>query len=341
MKQLTIPTRYVHSMLSLAQQRDCDPEKLLASIGGSLAQLEQAQEVPILFYGELYHAIVERLQDEWFGLLSFGNVRQGSMRFFFQAMVHCKDLKQVLERSAVFFEICHGYSVKQTVEKNGDDIILKITKLESVSEKDYQQLMRDTPINVIKSTLLAWQGINNWLTGTHIPIKEMYYSFSKAQDHSANPDTKISHQQNFCGYRISAEYLDYPITQNEDNIETFINRAPYYAFMHAPKEDTSQQIKSILAKSVGSEYPTAEDIAHSLHISPQTLFRRLKNEGITYQELKNTTRAEIAIHHLNKKELTNEDISQLLGFENPSTFYRSFKKWTGVSPGEYRKKQAL
>ena len=337
MEQLTIPTRYVHSMLKLAEQRQCDPEKVLQSIGGSLAQLEQCDSVPIIFYGELYHTIIERLQDEWFGLLSSGSVRKGSMRFFFQAIVHCKNLQQVCERSGEFFEICHGYAVKQTLERSGDDVIVKLIKLEHLPQADYDQIIQQAPINVIKSTLLAWQGINNWLTGTNIPIKEIYYSFSQNEDISVNPNTKISHQHSFCGYRISAEYLNYPVIQKEENIEIFISRAPYFVFMHSPKEDLAQKIKSILANSLDHNFPTADEVAQSLHISTQTLFRRLKADGTTYLELKNTMRAEAAIHYLNKPELTNEIISELLGFENPSTFYRAFKKWTGVSPGEYRK----
>ena len=338
MEKLTIPTRYVRSMLNLAEQRHCDIDQLLASVGGSLQQLDDHDSVPILFYGELYHAIIERLQDEWFGLLSAGNVRKGSMRFFFQAMVHCKTLEQVIQRSADFFEICHCYTVKQTLERDGDDVIFKITKLDCVPQQDYDTLMDQAPINVIKSTLLAWQGINNWLTGANIPLKELFYTFSKEEDLSVNASTKISHDEAFCGYRIGAEYLQYPIVQQEHNIEAFISRAPYFVFLHAPKEELPQQIKSILAKCLGHEYPTADDIAQTLNISPQTLFRRLKVEGVTYLELKNTIRAQEAIHYLNRKELTNEAISALLGFENPSTFYRAFKKWTGLSPGEYRKR---
>lgn len=340
MEQLNIPTRYVHSMLSLAAQRQCDPDTLLRSIGGSLKQLESVDSVPILFYGELYHAIIELLQDEWFGLLSTGNVRKGSMRFFFQAIVHCSDLRQACERSGDFFEICHGYAVKQVLVPCGDDIIVKIGKLDYLPQIDYDRVMEEAPINVIKSTLLAWQGINNWFTGTKIPIKEIYYTFSEEEDLSVNPDTIVSHRQSFCGYRISADFMTYPIVQKEENIEAFISQAPYFAFMHSPKEDLAQQIKSILAKSLGQEFPTADEIAHSLHISPQTLYRRLKADGITYLELKNTIRAKTAIHYLNKLELTNEAISELLGFENPSTFYRAFKKWTGLSPGEYRKRLA-
>ncbi len=337
MEQLRIPTRFVHSMLKIADHRQCDTHALLQSIGGSLEQLNQNDSVPILFYGELYHAIIEQLQDEWFGLLSAGNVRKGSMRFFFQAMVHCKTLEQVIERSSSFFEICHGYTVKQTLEKDGDDVILKITKLDCVSQDDFNTLMQDAPINVIKSTLLAWQGINNWLTGSNIPLKELFYTFSEEDDISINPNTKIKHSHAFCGYRISADVLHYPIIQQEANIEAFISRAPYFVFMHAQKEDVSQQIKAILAKCLGYEYPTADEVAQSLNMSTQTLFRRLKAEGSTYLELKNSSRAEEAIHYLNRRELTNEAISQLLGFENPSTFYRAFKKWTGLSPGEYRK----
>lgn len=338
MRQATVPSHYINSMLKLAKQRDCDIEALLASIDSNKNEIEQQENFSIQFYSSLYHAIIEQLQDEWFGLLTKGDVRKGAMLFFFQSIVHCKTLQQAVDRSACFFEISHGFNVKQTIVIDNDDIILKISKLDRMSEENFNTIISNTPINVIKSTLLAWQGINTWLTGASIPLKEIFYSFSKEQDISVNPNTTINYDQDFCGYRIGAEFLKYPIVEQEKNIGDFINRAPYFVYMHSQKENIPQQIKSILSKSLGGDYPTSDEIADYFNISPQTLFRRLKAEGVTYLELKNSTRSEAAIHFLNRQEMTNEVISERLGFENPSTFYRAFKKWTGLSPGEYRKK---
>jgi AraC-like DNA-binding protein len=325
-------------MLKLAQQRGCDIEAVLTSINSNQDEIDQQESCSIHFYSSLYHAIIKQLKDEWFGLLTTGKVPNGAMRFFFQSIVHCKTLRQAMDRSACFFEISHGFNVKQTFIVDNDDIILKISKLDHMSEEEFNSIISNTPINVIKSTLLAWQGINTWLTGASIPLKELFYTFSEGEDTSVNPKSKINYNQDFCGYRIGAEFLKYPIVQQEQNIDDFMNRAPYFVYMHSQRENISQQIKSILTKSLGSNYPTSNEIASYFNISPQTLFRRLKAEGVTYLELKNNTRSEAAIHFLNRREMTNESISELLGFENPSTFYRAFKKWTGLSPGEYRKK---
>jgi AraC-like DNA-binding protein len=338
MEQLSISTRYIKSMLKFAEYRECDVDELLAYVGTSRALLKEQRYVSVMFYGELYHAIIEQLQDEWFGLLKGGNVRKGSMRFLMRSLVHCKNLEEAIQRSDEFFEICNGYLVKQEITYDGDDAILKLVRLAHVPEAYYQKIINETPRDIIKSTLLALHGINSWLTGNTIPIKEVFYQFSEEQDQSSNPAVAIQYNHEFYGYRIAREHLAHPIVQQEANIEAFIRRAPYFVFLHSKKEGLVQQIKSILAKSLGDAFPTADEMAAMLNMSSQTLFRHLKAEGVNYVQLKNSVRAEMAVHYLMSGELSNEKISELLGFENPSTFYRVFKKWTGVTPGDYRKK---
>ena len=121
----------------------------------------------------------------------------------------------------------------------------------------------------------------------------------------------------------SSEYLQSPIVQQEQNVDAFVSRAPYFVFLHARKESFIQQIKAILGRALGGAFPTTAEMASQLNMSEQTFFRRLKAEGVSYVQLKNAMRAELAIHYLNNSELSNDAISELLGFENPSTFYRS------------------
>ncbi len=337
MEQVNISTRYVKSMLKFAQYRQCNMPALMQKIGISQEEITSRKSVSIITYGELYQAIVDQLEDEWFGLLKDGNVRKGSMRFLLRSLIHCRSLEDAIQTGSDFFEISYGYTIKQQITLASNDAIIYIKKLNHVEQQRYDNLLANVPIDIIKSTLLAFHGINNWLTGEGIPIKELFYTFSEEEDKSNNPDTKISHNQDFCGYRIDSKYLQFPIVQLEKNIDTFIRRAPYFVFMHSKKEGLSQQIRAILARSLGDHYPTADEIAQTLNMSTQTLFRKLKAEGVSYVELKNSMRGEMAIHYLTKSELNNEAISELLGFENPSTFYRTFKKWTGLSPGAYRK----
>ena len=67
----------------------------------------------------------------------------------------------------------------------------------------------------------------------------------------------------------------------------------------------------------------------------------LREEGQGFQVLKDDLRRDAAVEYLGRHELSLMDIAERLGFSESSTFHRAFKKWTGVSPGEYRRHQLV
>ena len=82
--------------------------------------------------------------------------------------------------------------------------------------------------------------------------------------------------------------------------------------------------------------PTFEEVARSLNISHQHLWRKLNQEGNSYQKIKNQLRGDIAVHFLLNTNLNISEISLKAGYATERTFYRMFKTWTGMSPGKYR-----
>jgi ATP phosphoribosyltransferase regulatory subunit len=96
--------------------------------------------------------------------------------------------------------------------------------------------------------------------------------------------------------------------------------------------DISAELKKQMA--------SAEDVAFALHMSVSTLRRRLLDEGTSYQKIKDDSRKEAALNYMNSPQLSISDVASLMGFDEPSAFFRSFKKWTGMTPGEYRKSEA-
>jgi AraC-like DNA-binding protein len=85
------------------------------------------------------------------------------------------------------------------------------------------------------------------------------------------------------------------------------------------------------------ERPTVESAAQGLAVGTRQLQSRLKAEGVTYQQLLDRIREETALRYLGKPEVTICDIAFLLGFSEQSAFNHAFKRWTGKTPGEYRK----
>lgn len=71
-------------------------------------------------------------------------------------------------------------------------------------------------------------------------------------------------------------------------------------------------------------------------MSAPTLRRRLKREGTTFQRLKDEARCEAAKLCLNRHDLSINEVALEMGFTDPSAFHRSFKKWTGKTPGQFR-----
>jgi AraC-like DNA-binding protein len=78
-----------------------------------------------------------------------------------------------------------------------------------------------------------------------------------------------------------------------------------------------------------------EDIAANFNVSPRNLQRKLRDEGVKYQELADAVKKSLAIHYLGSGNYRIKDISHMLGYNELSAFTRAFKRWTGASPMNY------
>jgi AraC-like DNA-binding protein len=75
-----------------------------------------------------------------------------------------------------------------------------------------------------------------------------------------------------------------------------------------------------------------EHVAHALGLSRQTLYRRLKAEGVTFEQVLDSLRRELALQYLGGQKVSVKEAAYLVGFSDPAAFSRAFKRWTGRSP---------
>lgn len=73
-------------------------------------------------------------------------------------------------------------------------------------------------------------------------------------------------------------------------------------------------------------------VAASLGVSRQTLYRRLRVEATTFEDLLDGLRHRLALRYLRDEQLPVKVASYRLGFSEPAAFSRAFKRWTGASP---------
>lgn len=93
-----------------------------------------------------------------------------------------------------------------------------------------------------------------------------------------------------------------------------------------------QHVDSLL----GSGPVRVDGVARDLGCSRQTLYRRLKSEGSTFEQLLAGLRRRRALELVNDRGLPIKEIAYRLGFSDPASFSRAFKRWTGTSPQSLR-----
>ena len=151
----------------------------------------------------------------------------------------------------------------------------------------------------------------------------------------------------FLGCRIQAGRRHCVVMSRSDALRPFLtsNEAMWTAF--EPELRTrlaqleasvtvGQRVKSVLLEALPGGGITMNAVAQRLGMSRRSLQRHLEAEGLTYLDLLHATRNALAQHYLLKTGLPSAEISFLLGFEEPNSFFRAFRAWTGQSPEHFR-----
>ena len=96
-------------------------------------------------------------------------------------------------------------------------------------------------------------------------------------------------------------------------------------------------VRQLLVQMLPSGGMDQDTIAKRLYRSTSTLQRQLSTEDTNYRHILESTRRDLAQHYLEDGEYTQAQIAFMIGFADQSNFARAFKRWTGLSPGEYQK----
>jgi AraC-like DNA-binding protein len=137
---------------------------------------------------------------------------------------------------------------------------------------------------------------------------------------------------------LSKDFLDMPTITGQASLKEICEKFCQSLIQNLEaRDELVDSIRKIIIESA-SHFPKADQVAKRLNISPRTLFRRLQERETSYQALLDEVRTELSMEYLKKTTLTIEQISELVGFSESTTFRQTFKKWTGMSPSEFRKR---
>ena len=102
------------------------------------------------------------------------------------------------------------------------------------------------------------------------------------------------------------------------------------------RHNMEARVRMVLTQGLPQGEPTQEAVAEILNVSARTLQRKLSDSGTTFSRILDDLRRAQALAHFSTTQMTVSEVTHLLGFSCGSSFTRAFKRWTGLSPSEWR-----
>lgn len=330
---------FTRALLLQARAYDCDVQGILEAAQFPFDPLDETAESVFVsreHYSRLCLELIRALGDESAGVMPDAQTPVGTTRMIGLSMLSSANLAAALARGIEFNRVCRvrrGDAILNTLEVDA-------TGKEATLSYLYREDATDQQHNVL-CNLAMWIRFAGWLIGQHIDITSASCAgpaptFMASIRHFFQCPVRFDQSMN--AVTFSAQHLEAPLVRNEVDFERFLRLAPYYVVIEplASTRSVTHRIREILGEDFQQEMPSFEALTSLLNMSARTLRRRLEKEGMSYQRIKDNARRDAAIHLLSREGMTVSEVAERIGFSDPSAFHRSFKKWTGQSPGSYR-----
>jgi AraC-like DNA-binding protein len=244
------------------------------------------------------------------------------------AALYTRSFRDALQRLARYKQLTCPEEIR-LVERGGEFLV------------QFLWLLADRPEpTLLVDACFAWVvGIGR--RGTGLPVNPKRIEFQRPEKHRKMHEAHFRCPVNFDARQnvlvFSKADIDRPfLTHNADLLAMVAPQLEAELTRQLAQKTVSEQVKGIVKKLLAGRRPALQDVARELHLSTRTLQRRLTDEGVTFQQLMEGARRELAQHYLLHSSLELSETAYLLGYEDANSFFRAFHHWVGTSPAEWR-----
>ncbi|HEU0036196.1 MAG TPA: AraC family transcriptional regulator [Kofleriaceae bacterium] len=137
---------------------------------------------------------------------------------------------------------------------------------------------------------------------------------------------------------IARDVWDTALARGDSGLAAVLERHAQMLIAQLPRvSDEIARIRATIQAQLAGGDPSLANVARTLGTSRRSLQRRLAAEQLTYAQLLDDVRSTLARAYLAERALSIAEVGYLLGFSEQSSFTRAFRRWTGVSPAEFRR----
>lgn len=324
----SVPVFLLREALSCVEGRGLDVAALLGEAGIALDSLDQPDAfITPKQFGCVWYGVARDLDEEFFFQDPRG-MPKGSFVLICHAVMHCDSLERAIRRMLRFYHVLFsGFDARLSLA----DGVAQIEIVESgAGRSTFGYAM----------FLVQFLSIVCWLIDRRIPLTGAQFCSpcaAGANHYRRLLCDKLEFGAATTSFQFDADFLAIRPTRTDMQLCQFLRDSPGVFLTHYRSRDSlSTRIFEQLRVTPPQAWPAFHELAERLYTTPSTLRRRLDDERNSYQRIKDSVRQQWAIEKLTANVMSNAEIAEELGFGDPSTFYRAFRKWTGATPNSYR-----
>ncbi len=325
---------------------------LQAATGFDVAQAADPDaRITLALETQLWDEAARLTGDDAFGLHAAEGIRQGSFDVLDYAVRTAPTLRAALERLARYNRLVHDAAVfslhERAGERAGDDLVRIEHALRIAGARQSRHAAEFTVASII---IIGGQMLGQRL---HARAAELT-SPAPASPAIAAEHARVLGVAPRWGQRVNAlelprATLEQPLAAADPALSSVIERhaEALLARRPAPGDTTAERVRRLLAEVLGQGGQAPEEgaaslaaVAARLHASERSVQRRLADEGTSFDALLDEVRHGLALQFLGDPRIAIAEIAYLLGYSEPSAFHRAFKRWTGKTPSELRRRAA-
>lgn len=312
---------------AIIRQLGGDPGSVLARVGLARDAFDDADgRVPFAVLQRLLTTVGHETRCVHFGLLVGRACHLGNLGVVGDVVRHSATVREALQTLVVFQHLNSNGGLAFLVERGA---------WVDLGYAAYRPGTVDTD-QLHDANVAAGFNFMRELCGRRFAPFEVLLARSKPAD--------VVHYRNFfhvvprfnaelCALRFHAHWMDQPIEGADPDRRRVAEREA--SLFDAP--DLVQQVYRALRRLLVDNRHSGDAVAQMLRMHRRTLNRRLKERGITFQDVLDQIRYDWARQLLFGSDIALDDVAAALGYSGVSPFMRSFQRWAGTTPSRWRR----
>lgn len=333
----SVSVAYLQGLVEHLQRHGVDPAQLLATVHLEPSILAQRdQRIAASAYLELVGAGVRLSGDNNLGLHLGEAVRPGYYGVLGYLIMSCATLSDALHRQARYASLVGNLGRVELADEPSR------AGCEALVKHSWEALLPQQQRQMSEETLAGWVSFGHWVSGVDEAPFEVRFRHSAPADvseHARIFRCPVLFDQPDNALVFPKRLLALPLGQADAQVQRTLDAYAERLLVEINKGDSVlDRARLELARQLPEQGADLERLAQTLALSPRTLQRRLRDTGLSFSQLVDETRQQLVLHYLRDPALDTADIAYLLGFSEAGSLARAFRRWTGQSLGEYRRK---